>query len=73
MNLSKTIRQSHRWLAVILTITVVITAVALSLPDPIVWISYVPLFPLALMFLSGGYLFAQPYLAKRRARRSTAN
>lgn len=73
MNLAKTIRQSHRWLAVLFTVTVVITAVALSMPDPVLWISYIPLFPLALMFLSGAYLFFQPYTAKRRARRAAAD
>jgi hypothetical protein len=29
-------------------------------------VSYVPLLPLALLFLSGVYLFVLPYVAKRR-------
>lgn len=70
MKLATVIRKSHRWLAVIFTATVVFTAVALSMPDPMLWVSYVPLFPLALMFLSGAYLFVQPYRAKRRERRA---
>jgi hypothetical protein len=38
-------------------------------PVPAV-ITYSPLFPLALLFFSGLYLFALPYLAKRRTVRS---
>lgn len=66
MNWSNRIRQTHRWLAVFFTVTVVGTAVALSLPEPIVWVSYIPLLPLALMFFSGIFLFVHPYAAKRR-------
>lgn len=69
MRLANFVRRSHRWLAVVFTVTVVATTVALSLPEPMLWVSYVPLLPLALMFISGGYLFFQPYRAKRRAGR----
>ncbi|MFF0657912.1 MULTISPECIES: hypothetical protein [Micromonospora] len=61
------IRQLHRWFSVAFTVTVVITFVALAQKDPIVWISYVPLLPLALLLISGLYLFALPYLRRRRA------
>ena len=61
------IRQLHRWLSVAFTVTVVITFVALAQKDPIVWVSYVPLLPLALLLISGLYLFALPYLRRRRA------
>ena len=61
------IRQLHRWLSVAFTVTVVITFVALAQKDPIVWVSYVPLLPLALLLVSGLYLFALPYLRRRRA------
>ena len=69
MTLSAWFRQAHRVLAIFFTATVIITAVALSLPEPIIWVSYVPLLPLALLLVSGLYLFAQPYRAKRRTRR----
>ncbi|MEV0217044.1 hypothetical protein [Micromonospora sp. ALFpr18c] len=39
---------------------------ALAQDDPIVWVSYVPLLPLALLLFTGLYLFALPYLSKRR-------
>jgi hypothetical protein len=71
MNWSKWIRQTHRWLAITFTVTVVVTFVALAREDPIVWVSYVPLFPLALLLFSGLYLFALPYVAKRRTARRT--
>ncbi|WFF09488.1 hypothetical protein O7622_13485 [Micromonospora sp. WMMD1076] len=60
------IRQLHRWFSVAFTVTVVITFVALAQKDPIVWVSYVPLLPLALLLISGLYLFALPYLRRRR-------
>jgi hypothetical protein len=64
--MNKWIRQFHRWVAVFFTVTVVATFVALARKDPIVWVSYVPLLPLALLFCSGAYLWALPYVAKRR-------
>lgn len=30
------------------------------------WVAYLPLFPLALLLLTGLYLFALPYTARRR-------
>ncbi|MBQ1026381.1 hypothetical protein [Micromonospora sp. C95] len=66
------IRQAHRWLAIAFTVTVVVTFVALAQEDPVVWISYVPLLPLALLLITGLYLFVLPYAVKRRGRRGTA-
>jgi hypothetical protein len=45
---------------------VIATFVALAQEDPIIWVSYVPLLPLFLLLFTGLYLFALPYLAKRR-------
>ncbi|PKW18153.1 hypothetical protein [Saccharopolyspora spinosa] len=72
MNLNKWIRQSHRWLAVAFTATVIITTVALAQEEPVIWVSYVPLLPLALLLFTGVYLFVLPYTAKRGRQRSTA-
>ena len=68
--MNKWIRQSHRWLAITFTVTVVVTFVALAQEEPVVWVSYVPLFPLALHLLSGLYLFALPYAVRWRSGRS---
>jgi hypothetical protein len=62
----KWVRQFHRWLAIAFTVTVIATFVALAQEDPIIWVSYVPLLPLVLLLFTGLYLFALPYLAKRR-------
>ena len=39
--------------------------------EPIVWVSYVPLAPLALLLFTGLYLFVLPYAAKWRSGRRT--
>ena len=65
MQANKWVRQLHRWLAIAFTVTVIATFVALAQEDPVVWVSYTPLLPLALLLFSGLYLFALPYLAKR--------
>ncbi|MEV4198197.1 hypothetical protein [Micromonospora globbae] len=64
------VRQIHRWLAVAFTVTVVATVVALAREEPVVWVSYVPLLPLALLLVTGLYLFVLPYVARRRGRRA---
>ncbi|MER7893442.1 hypothetical protein ABTX15_26850 [Micromonospora sp. NPDC094482] len=66
MSSNKWVRQIHRWLAIAFTVTVIVTFVALAQDEPIVWMSYVPLLPLALLLFTGLYLFALPYAAKRR-------
>ena len=67
------VRQVHRWLAVAFTVTVIVTFVALAQEEPVVWVSYVPLLPLALLLFTGLYLFALPYAAKwRRGRRAAS-
>jgi cellulose synthase/poly-beta-1,6-N-acetylglucosamine synthase-like glycosyltransferase len=71
MSWSTFIRQTHRWLSIAFVLTVVVTFFALHQEKPVVWVSYVPLFPLALLALTGLYLFALPYAAKWRSRRRT--
>jgi hypothetical protein len=63
------IRQFHRWMSVFFTLAVLATFIALAQSPPIVWVSYVPLLPLALLFFTGVYLFALPYLARWRSGR----
>ena len=69
--MSKWIRQFHRWVAAAFVLSVVATTIALAQPQPIIWVSYIPLLPLALLALTGIYLFVLPYFT-RRQRRSTA-
>jgi high-affinity Fe2+/Pb2+ permease len=72
MNWNKWVRQIHRWLSMAFTVTVLVTFVALAQEEPVVWVSYVPLFPLALLMLTGLYLFVLPHAAKWRGARGTA-
>ena len=60
------IRQSHRWLSIVFTLTVLANFAAITRGKPPAWITYSPLPPLFLLLFSGLYLFALPYL-KRRA------
>ena len=61
------IRKFHRWMSVAFTLTVIVTFIALAQEEPVVWVSYVPLLPLALLQFTGMYLFALPYLERRRS------
>jgi hypothetical protein len=66
MNASKWIRQIHRWLSIAFTLTVIANFVALSQGTPPAWVTYSPLFPLALLLLTGLYMFALPYATRWR-------
>lgn len=68
--MSKKVRQIHRWLAITFTVTVIVTFVALAQKDPVLWVSYVPLLPLALLLITGLYLFALPYATRWRSARA---
>jgi cellulose synthase/poly-beta-1,6-N-acetylglucosamine synthase-like glycosyltransferase len=61
-----TIRQIHRWLSIIFTLTVVANFVAMALGEPPAWVVYSPLLPLFLLLFTGLYMFALPYLASAR-------
>ena len=64
------IRQSHRWLSIVFTVTVIANFVAMTRGTPPPWITYSPLFPLALLLFSGLYLFALPYLGRSKRGKS---
>jgi hypothetical protein len=71
VNWSKWIRQTHRWLSIAFTLTVVANFVVLARGGgtPPNWITYSPLAPLALLLLTGLYLFVLPYANRRRGAR----
>ena len=58
-------RQFHRLTSVAFTLTVIANFVAMAMGTPPAWITYAPLQPLAVLMISGLYLFALPYLAAR--------
>ncbi len=70
MNWNKWIRQGHRWLSILFTVTVVANFVAMGLGEPPGWIVYSPLPPLFLLLFSGLYMFILPYATARRGRRA---
>ena len=73
MNWSNWIRQIHRWLSIVFTVTVIANFVAMAqvggMPPP--WVTYSPLPPLALQLVTGLYLFVLPYASKWRSGRRT--
>lgn len=73
MNLNAWIRQIHRWMSIVFTLTVIANFVAMSGGGtPPSYVTYLPLLPLFLLLFTGLYLFALPYAAKWRSGRRTA-
>ena len=68
MNWNAWIRQAHRWVSIVFTLTVLanIAARAMGGGEPPAWLTYSPLLPLALLLISGLYLFVLPYATRRR-------
>jgi hypothetical protein len=67
--MSKWIRQIHRWLSIVFTVTVIANFVALAQGTPPAWVTYSPLPPLGLMLITGLYLFVLPYATTWRSGR----
>ena len=61
VNWNNRIRQTHRWLSIAFTVTVIANFVAMAQGEPSVWVTYSPLLPLALLLFTGLYLFVLPY------------
>ena len=64
--MNNTVRQVHRWLSIIFTLTVIVNFVAWIWGEPPAWIVYSPLPPLFLLLFTGLYMFALPYVAGAR-------
>jgi len=69
LNWNTWVRQIHRWLSIAFTVAVIINVVALVQKEPAVWVGLLALLPLALLMLTGLYLFVLPYAAKWRSAR----
>lgn len=70
MNLSKLTRQTHRWLSIIFTLIVAAIFITLGMGNtPAEWVYYMPLAPLALLLVTGLYMFVLPYAARWRSGR----
>lgn len=64
------IRQFHRWVSIIFTLTVAANFVVMGFGHQVMWVTYAPLPPLFLLLFTGLYMFALPYMAKGRAARA---
>jgi hypothetical protein len=73
MNWHNVVRQSHRWISIVFTLTVIANfAVIATGRQPPPWVTYAPLAPLFLLLFTGLYLFVLPYAARARGRRGLA-
>lgn len=66
MNWNKWVRQTHRWLSIAFTAAVIFNGVAVAQKKYAGWMGLLALVPLALLLLSGLYLFVLPYAARWR-------
>jgi uncharacterized membrane protein YesL len=74
LNSNNWVRQIHRWLSIAFTVAVIVNIVALIQKEQVVWVGLLALFPLALLLLTGLYLFVLPYAVQSRSsRRAGAN
>ena len=61
-----TIRQIHRWISMLFTLSVAAIFAAMAVGTPPPWLFYTPLPFLFLLLLTGLYLFVLPYRRQRR-------
>jgi hypothetical protein len=67
MNMNAKVRLFHRWVSMVFTMMVTALFATLGLGlEPAPWTYFLPLIPLALLMLTGLYMFALPYLGKAR-------
>jgi hypothetical protein len=72
LNWNKWVRQTHRWLSIAFTLTVIVNIVALGQKESVrMTVAFLPLLPLALLLFTGLYLFVLPYATKWRSGRRT--
>lgn len=64
--MNRILRQTHRWLSIVFTLTVIANFAAMAFGEPPAYVVYAPLPPLFLMLATGLYLFALPYLPQSR-------
>ncbi|HPE46990.1 MAG TPA: hypothetical protein PLR76_01285 [Hyphomonas sp.] len=72
MNWSRLIRQFHRWISILFTLSVIANFVLMGLGLPPGWVTYAPLLPLFLLMFSGLHLFVLPYTARQRREKSAS-
>ena len=69
MNWNKWVRQTHRWRSIAFTVAVIINIVAVVQAKYTSRVGLLAVFPLALLLLTGLYLFVLPYATTWRSGR----
>jgi hypothetical protein len=68
--MSRLIREFHRWVCIVFTLGVIANTVVIFMLDkgqqPPFWMYLFALIPLFLLLFSGLYMFALPYVGRRR-------
>jgi hypothetical protein len=72
LNWSRWIRQTHRWLSIVFTAAVIANGVMVAQGKYSARMGLTAVFPMALLLMTGLYLFVLPYVARRRGGRNTA-
>jgi heme A synthase len=71
LNWNKWVRQAHRWLSMAFTVAVIVNTVAVVQGKYSNRVGLLAVFPLALLLVTGLYLFVLPYATKWRSGRLT--
>jgi hypothetical protein len=66
------VRQIHRWLSIAFTLAVIANIVTLTLQVQATWIGLLAFVPSIPLLATGLYMFALPYLGRRRGARQEA-
>lgn len=66
--MNRWIRQFHRWISIIFTVTVAANFLIRAAGEPPDWLTYSPLLPLLLLLITGLYMFVLPYVGRPGAR-----
>jgi len=64
LNWNQWVRQTHRWVSIAFTLAVIVNGVAVAQKKYTAWLGLLALLPLALLLLTGLYLFVLPYATK---------
>ena len=69
LNWNKWVRQIHRWLSMAFTVAVIVNIVTIALKKYTAGVGLLAVLPLALLLVTGLYLFVLPYAIGWRRRR----
>jgi hypothetical protein len=71
MNWNKWVRQAHRWLSIALTVAIIVNGIAVVQGKYSNRMGLAAVFLLALLLITGLYLFVLPYAGRLRGGRRT--